>query len=82
VTADHALDVTTLAVVSACVAVWGLVSARFERWEVTGPIAFVVLGLVLTNGPLGIVHLELHSSTSVRWRRSRWHWCCSPMRPG
>ena len=44
--------------------VWcsGLVSARLERWDVTAPIAFVLLGLAAANGPLTVVHLHLHSS--------------------
>ena len=42
--------------------VWGLVSARLERWDVTAPIAFLVLGLGAANGPLALIHLNLHSS--------------------
>jgi len=60
---DHALNVTALSVVAACLVVWGLVSARLERWQVTAPIAFVLLGLGATHGPLAVVHLQLHSST-------------------
>ncbi len=59
----HDLNLTTLAVVSACVIVWGLVSARLERWDVSAPMAFVVLGVVVTHGPTTIVHFGLHSST-------------------
>jgi len=60
---DHDLNLETLAVVSACVVVWGLVSARLERWDVSAPIAFVVLGLVVTHGPTEIIHFNLHSNT-------------------
>jgi sodium/hydrogen antiporter len=60
---DHTLDVSVLSVVAGCVIVWGLVSARLERWQVTAPIAFVLLGLVVTHGPLAMIHLQLHSST-------------------
>ncbi len=59
----HDLDLAALAVVSACVVVWGLVSARLERWNVSAPIAFVVLGLVVTHGPVTLIHFSLHSST-------------------
>lgn len=59
----HDLDLAALAVVSACVIVWGLVSARLERWDVSAPTAFVVLGLAVTHGPTGIIHFNLHSST-------------------
>ena len=57
------LSITTLAVVSACVLVWGLVSARLERWDISAPIAFVLLGLVVTHGPTALIHVNLHSST-------------------
>ena len=60
---DHALNVTALSIVAACIVVWGLVSARLERWQVTAPIAFVLLGLVVTHGPVALTHLQLHSST-------------------
>ena len=57
------LNLESLAVVSACVLLWGLVSARLERWDVSAPIAFVVMGLAVTHGPTGFVHISLHSST-------------------
>ena len=59
----HELNITALAVICACLVVWGLVSTRLERWNISAPIAFVVMGLVFTHGPIGIVHLQLHSST-------------------
>jgi NhaP-type Na+/H+ or K+/H+ antiporter len=63
IAADHALNATALSVAAVCVLVWGLISARLERWEVTAPIAFVAMGLLVTHGPLALVHLQLHSST-------------------
>src|SRR5271167_2487447 len=59
---NHDLNLTALVVVSACVLLWGLVSARLERWDVSAPIAFVLLGLVVTHGPTALVHFNLHSS--------------------
>ena len=56
-------NIAVMAVVSACVLLWGLVSARLERWDVSGPIAFMVLGVVVTHGPTAMIHLNLHSST-------------------
>jgi hypothetical protein len=47
---EHGLDVAAIAVVAGCFVVWGIVSARFERGNLTAPIAFVVVGLVLANG--------------------------------
>jgi sodium/hydrogen antiporter len=44
------------AIVAAVVFVWGTLSARLERFDVTAPIIFVIAGLLLTHGllsPLG-----------------------------
>jgi sodium/hydrogen antiporter len=60
---NHELDIAVLAVVSASILAWGLISARLERWDVSAPIAFVVLGVVVTHGPVELIHLQLHSST-------------------
>jgi sodium/hydrogen antiporter len=60
---DHAINAATISVVAACVVGWGLISARVESWQVSAPIAFVLLGLALTHGPLGVAHVQLHSST-------------------
>ena len=57
----HELE-AAIAVISGCVVLWGLVSARLERWDVTAPIAFVLLGLAAANGPLSVLHLHLRSS--------------------
>jgi NhaP-type Na+/H+ or K+/H+ antiporter len=59
---NHDLGLASLAVISACVLLWGLVSARLERWDVSAPIAFVVLGVLVTHGPTELIHLDLHSS--------------------
>lgn len=61
--ATSELNSTAIAVVAACVVAWGLVADRLRRWNVSGPMAFVVLGLVTANGPTGFVHVALHSST-------------------
>jgi sodium/hydrogen antiporter len=60
---EHGLNAAALAVVAAGVVLWGLFSARLERWDVTAPIAFVVFGLVVAHGPWALVHLQLHSTT-------------------
>jgi sodium/hydrogen antiporter len=57
------LNVAALAVVAASFVVWGLFSDRLERWNVSAPIAFVVLGVIAANGPIKLVHFELSSST-------------------
>ena len=60
---NHDVGTAALAVISACFVLWGLVSARLERWDVSAPIAFVVAGLVVTHGPTTLIHVNLHSST-------------------
>ena len=52
-----------LAVAAAAVMAWSLFSARLERWQISAPMLFVLAGLVATNGPLAIVHVQLHSHT-------------------
>jgi NhaP-type Na+/H+ or K+/H+ antiporter len=59
---DHDVNASAIAVISGCVIVWGLVSARLERWDITAPVAFLVLGLGAANGPFALIHLHLHSS--------------------
>ena len=60
---DHGLNTEALAVVAGCVVLWGLVSARLERFNVTAPIAFVILGLLVAHGPGTLLEADLHSST-------------------
>ncbi|MDD7941615.1 cation:proton antiporter [Actinomycetospora lutea] len=47
------MDVAAVAVVAATIFVWGVVSARLERADLTAPIVFVALGAVLAG--LGLV---------------------------
>ena len=44
-----------LAIVAALVFGWGTLSARLERFDITAPIAFVLVGLLLTHGPLAVL---------------------------
>jgi sodium/hydrogen antiporter len=44
-----------LAIVAALVFVWGTLSARLERFDVTAPIIFVLAGVLLTHGPLAVL---------------------------
>jgi sodium/hydrogen antiporter len=60
---EHGLDTGALAVVAGCFALWGLVSGRFERLNVSAPIAFVVLGLLVAHEPLALLDAQVHSST-------------------
>jgi NhaP-type Na+/H+ or K+/H+ antiporter len=46
------MSASDLAIVAGIVFLWGTLSARLERYDVTAPILFVFAGLVLTHGPL------------------------------
>ena len=46
------MSASDLAIVAALVFVWGTLSARLERFDVTAPITFVLAGVLLTHGPL------------------------------
>jgi NhaP-type Na+/H+ or K+/H+ antiporter len=60
---EHGLDPGALAVVAGCFVLWGVVSARLERLNVSAPIAFVTLGLVVAHKPLSLLDAQVHSST-------------------
>ena len=49
------MSVSDLAIVAALVFGWGTLSARLEHFDVTGPITFVIAGLLLTHGPLAVL---------------------------
>jgi sodium/hydrogen antiporter len=61
---EHGLDTGALAVVAGCFVLWGLVSARLERLNVSAPIALVVLGLLVAHEPLSLLDVQIHSSTA------------------
>ena len=62
---EHGLNVGVLAVVAGCFILWGLLSARLERWNVSAPMAFVVLGVASAHGRIELVHFQL-TSTDIR----------------
>ena len=61
-TLEPDLNIAAVAVISGCVIIWGLVSARLERWDITAPMVFVLLGVVATNGAVTLMHVNLRSS--------------------
>jgi NhaP-type Na+/H+ or K+/H+ antiporter len=61
---EHGLDTGALAVVAGCFLLWGLVSARLEQLNVSAPIAFVVLGLLVAHEPLSLLDVQIQSSTA------------------
>ena len=46
------MSASDLAIVAALLFGWGALSARLERFDVTAPIMFVLVGVLLTHGPL------------------------------
>ena len=58
---EHGLDTQLIMVVAGSIVAWGLVSARLERLDVSAPMVFVGLGLVLANEPLSVVDVNVHS---------------------
>ena len=59
----HGLDTEALAIAAACIVLWSVFSARLEGWYISAPIAFVVMGLMVTHGPLTLIHFSPHSET-------------------
>ncbi len=58
---EHGLNLLAIIAIGGSVLLWSFVSPRLERWNISGPMFFVVAGLILANEPISFVHLELHS---------------------
>jgi len=79
---NHGVDTAVLATAAGCIIVWSLVSDRLERLFITAPIAFVIMGRVVTHGPLAL-STSIHSHrVSGHWPRSPWLSFFSPMLRG
>ena len=59
---NHGIDLEVLAAIAAGAVLWGLVSSRLERWNITAPIAFVVFGLIAANEPLSLIDIHANSA--------------------
>jgi NhaP-type Na+/H+ or K+/H+ antiporter len=60
---EHGVGLEAVVVVAAGAVLWGLVGGRLARFDVTAPIAFIALGLVVANEPLQLVDLSPSSET-------------------
>jgi NhaP-type Na+/H+ or K+/H+ antiporter len=60
---NHGLDAEALAIAAACVVLWSVFSGRLEKWYISAPIAFVVMGVLATHGPLALIEFNPHSET-------------------
>jgi sodium/hydrogen antiporter len=49
------MSIADLAIIAGLVFVWGAVSARLERLDMTAPIVFTAAGWLLTHGPLAVL---------------------------
>ncbi|HWH97456.1 MAG TPA: hypothetical protein VNS80_03740, partial [Pseudolysinimonas sp.] len=59
----ESLDTGLIVAIAGSLVVWGLVSARLEAINVSAPMAFVVLGLVLANDPVSAIDVNVHGET-------------------
>ncbi len=59
---EQGLNLVVTAVVAGSIVVWGMVSGRLQRWNISAPMFFVLAGWVLTNGPTGVAEVRLDSA--------------------
>jgi NhaP-type Na+/H+ or K+/H+ antiporter len=60
---EHGIDTELVMVVAAVVAVWAMFSGLLERIDLSAPLLFVAAGLVLANGPLSLVDVNIRGET-------------------
>jgi len=65
IAAEHGLNLAVLVVVAATFLVWSLIVARVERWNLTAPMFFVIVGFSLMHWPVHVEALHL-GSTAIR----------------
>jgi NhaP-type Na+/H+ or K+/H+ antiporter len=59
---DSILEFHTVTVeraIASGLVLWSVVAERLERWNITAPIVFVAVGLLLANGPTRLVDVRL-----------------------
>jgi NhaP-type Na+/H+ or K+/H+ antiporter len=57
------MNTNTVIVIAAVLFAWSIVSGRLAARNLTGPLVFVVAGLLLANSSWGIVSVDVESST-------------------
>jgi NhaP-type Na+/H+ or K+/H+ antiporter len=55
------MNMHTGVAVALAVIAWALVAERFERWNITSPMWFVAIGLLVANGRWAPVHISIGS---------------------
>ncbi len=56
------MSLWALCAVAVLLFAWSVLSARFERFDVTGPILFVVVGMVVGNSPFPQLHVTAETA--------------------
>ena len=59
----ESLDTALIVAVAASLVAWGLVSAKFESVNISAPMAFVAIGLVLATDPLSAIDVNVRGDT-------------------
>ena len=59
----ESLDTGLIVAVAASLVGWGLVSAKLKSFNVSAPMAFVAIGLVLANAPVSAIDVDVHRET-------------------
>jgi NhaP-type Na+/H+ or K+/H+ antiporter len=55
---------TLIVIIGTCLVFWGIFGGRIERFNVSGPMAFVIVGIAVNNGPWALTHVAIHSSSA------------------
>ncbi len=59
---EHEVNMTAIVAICVVIALYSLVSARLQRWQITPPMAFVGMGFVLATVPISLLHLRISSA--------------------
>jgi NhaP-type Na+/H+ or K+/H+ antiporter len=59
----ESLDTGLIVAIAGSLVAWGLVSKRLEALNISAPMAFVALGLVLANDPVSAIDINVHGET-------------------
>lgn len=56
---EHGMSLEVVVVLSASLVIWGIVNSRVERWNITAPMTFLVVGFLVANEPLSLIEVEI-----------------------
>jgi sodium/hydrogen antiporter len=58
---EHGLDTEVIAVFTAALVLWSLVSSRLDRLSITPALAFVAIGMIVANPPVSLIDINAGS---------------------